>query len=218
MDLPIPEAVYTYWPLAALLSGLSVLAAVLKIVRGAWDFHYDYVTRRHLKRMAELLPLAEAGSQQHKFLRQVINAELFKIASGLKATDHKAAAMMHLCEHGLVSSNQVKKFSPFVWPAANGQIAIKISRMDTVFMIYAAICAAAIFIYGLWAFARLAYLTATTNAVMPMVVGSVVFLGCSFVVRYFLNDVRRYLLARRVREKLKSDPLPPCDALRNSPY
>jgi len=209
MGVPIPETLYSYWPLAALVGGLSAIGAVLKVVRGAWDFHYDYITRRHLKRMVELLPLTDVGSRQEKFLRQVINGEIFKIASGVKASDRDASALMCLCEYGLVSSNQVKRIAPFVRSTANGKIAIQIGRIDTAFMIYAAICAGAVFIYSLWTFARLTYIGAIGSALVPMLVGSGFFIGCSFVVRYFLRDVRIYRAAKRIRESLKTDPLPP---------
>lgn len=211
MDVPMPEALYSYWPLAAIVGGLSVVGAVLKIVRGAWDFHYDYFTRRHLKRVIELLPLADVGSRQHKFLRQVINGEIFKISSGVKTSDSKAEALMCLSEHGLVSSNQIKKIAPFVQLTVDGKFVIKISRLDTVFMVYECICAGAVFIYSLWSFARLIYLGVTANSLTPMLIGSVLFLGCSFVVRYFLSGVRRYRSVRQIKERLGNYPLPMCD-------
>lgn len=213
MDVPMPETLYSYWPLAALVGGLSAFGAVLKVVRGAWDFHYDYITRRHLKRMVELLPLTDTGSPQQKFLRQVINGEIFKIASGVKASDRDASALMCLCECGLLASNQVKKVAPFVRSSADGKIYIQISKVDTGFMIYAAICAGVVFIYSLLAFARLTYLGVTESAFMPMLVGTGFFVGCSFVVRYFLKDVRIYRSARRIQESLKTNPLPSSAAL-----
>ncbi|WP_323147850.1 hypothetical protein [Pseudomonas oryzihabitans] len=213
MDVPMPETMYHYWPLAALVGGLSAFGAVLKVVRGAWDFHYDYITRRHLRRMVELLPLTDVDSQQHKFLRQVINSEIFKIASGVKAGDRDAAALMYLCEFSLVAPGEVNKIATFVRSAAGGKISIKINWFDTVFMIYSAICASAIFGYGLWIFARLTYLGATENTFVPVLVGSGLFVGCSFVVRYFLKDVRIYRTARRIRERLKAEPLPPYKTL-----
>lgn len=207
MDVPMPETLYSYWPLAALVGGLSAIGAVLKVVRGAWDFHYDYFTRRHLKRTIELLPLTDVGSQQYLFLRQVINGEVFKIASGARVGDRDAAALMCLCEHGLLASNQVKRIAPFVRSTADGKITIKIGRIDTAFMVYAAVCAGTVFVYSLWAFARLTYLGAKENSVLPILVGTGFFVGCSFVVRYFLKDVRVYRNAKRIRESLKVNSL-----------
>lgn len=213
MDFPMPDTLYHYWPLAALIGGLSAFGAVLKFVRGAWDFHYDYITRRHLKRMIELLPLTDVDSQQYKFLRQVINSEIFKIASGVKAGDRDAAALMRLCEHGFMASGEVKKIASFVRSTACGKIEVKISRVDTAFMIYAAVCAGLVFGCGLWMFARLTYLSATENTLVPILVGSGLFFVCSFVVRYFLKDVRVYRGAKRIKERLKAEPLPPYKVL-----
>ena len=213
MDVPMPETLYSYWPLAALVGWLSAFGAVLKVVRGAWDFHYDYITRRHLKRMVELLPLTDIGSQQQKFLRQVINGEIFKIASGVKVSDRDASALMCLCEYGLLASNQVKKIAPFVRSSADGKISIQIGKIDKAFMIYAAISAGVVFFYSLSVFARLSYLGVTESALLPMLVGTGFFIGCSFVVRLFLKDVRIYRAARRIQEDLKSNPLPPSAAL-----
>lgn len=214
METPIPEAIFTYWPVAALIGTFAIVGAALKTLRGAWDFHYDYFTRRHLKRIAELLPLTEPGSQQHRYLKAIIDAEVFKIASGVKTTDQKATALMHLSELGLISSNQLKKYSVFVSPTANGDIEITIRPIDTVFMVYAAICAAAVFFYSVWTFGRMAYLSHTTDTVLPAVIGSLLFLGSAYVVRYFLNDVRRYRTAKEIKARLKSEPLPTCEALK----
>lgn len=204
METAIPDSLLNYWPYMVAIGALTLLGAVIRSVQGAWDFHYNYFTRRHLKRMVELLPLVIPGSPQHKYLREVIDSEIFKIAAGTKVSSQKAAALMSLCEQGLLSANKVKKMAPFVFPTDEGGVRIRIQLFDKIFMGYALVCAVLIFCYGFYSFSRLAYIGATTNTVLPTAVGVMLFLGCAFVVGIFKNDVLRYRAAQNIKFKLKA--------------
>lgn len=184
------------------LGGFSI-----KFLRGAFDFHYEYFTRRHLRRMTDLLPQVEPNSLQHGFLKQVINAEVFKIASGLSATNRNAAALMHLCRYKRISPNQVKQLARHLDVKPSGHVAIKIDAFDTFTAYYSLGAAIVIFFFGVYAFIT----SFAINSEFGWIAGAIMFLICCFVVKLFLKDFYNYRGVQRVRNELHVSPIPICE-------
>jgi hypothetical protein len=195
----------------ALATGLiTLLGFSIKILKGAFDFHYEYFTRRHLRRMTDLLPQVDPDSLLHHFLKQAISIEVFKIASGLKTTNLYAAALMHLCKFKRLSPNRVKHFVRHVELRPDGHVTISINTMDKVAAYYSFTAATVIFIYGAYAFIT----SFAINEQYGWIAGAVMFLICSAAVRFFLKDWRNYQDVKRIQRDLVANPLPICEDCR----
>ncbi|MDP3845885.1 MAG: hypothetical protein Q8R10_05610 [Pseudomonas sp.] len=189
----------------ALATGfITLLGFSIKILKGAFDFHYEYFTRRHLRRMTDLLPQVDPDSLLHHFLKQAISIEVFKIASGLKTTSLYAAALMHLCKFKRISPNRVKHFVRHIEIRPDGHVSLSINTMDKVAAYYSVTAAAVIFIFGGYAFVT----SFAINEKYGWIAGAVMFLICSIAVRFFLKDWRNYQEVKRIQSDLLANPLP----------
>lgn len=188
-------------------SFFALLGLAIKILKGAADFHYDYFTRRHLRRITELLPLVEPGSLQHDFLKQTVDGEVFKIAAGLKTSNRHAAALMHLCKLRLISPNQTKLFAHHIEPRTDGKVVLTLSKLDKIGAIYAVVAASVILLFGLYALA----VSFTIDAEFGWIAGAVMLLICSFAARPLLSDFHGYRTVKRVRDHMLAAPLPLCE-------
>lgn len=186
---------------------ITLIGFSIKILKGAFDFHYEYFTRRHLRRITDLLPQVEPNSLQHGFLKQAINAEVFKIASGVKTTNRDAAALMHLCKYTRISPNQVKQFARHIDVNSDGHVAITINKLDKVTAFYSVGSALVILGWGGYAFIT----SFAIQAEYGWVAGAIMFLISSFIAGLFLRDFRSYRVVQRVRNELRSDPIPICE-------
>lgn len=193
------------YPYAAYLLGTLVLIGVaIKSLRSIFDFHNDF-TRRHFRRVSELLPQTEAGSDLQHFLRHVIADEVFKIASGVTAPRRKAALLMHLCRNDFLSPNQLKPVTHFIKQKADGLAEIQISFADKLFAWYAFGSSLIVFAYGAMSFGLLAFKHGASGAL----VGAIVFAMCGVTCVLFSGDFRNYRLAKRLEKELASRPLQP---------
>jgi hypothetical protein len=192
----------------ALATGfITLLGLSIKILKGAFDFHYEYFTRRHLRRMTDLLPQVDPDSLLHHFLKQAISIEVFKIASGLKTTNLYAAALMHLCKFKRISPNRVKHFVRHIELRPDGHVTLSVKTIDKVAAYYSVTAAAVIFIFGSYAFVT----SLAINEKYGWIAGAVMFLICSFAVRFFLKDWRNYQEVKRIQRDLLANPIPICE-------
>jgi hypothetical protein len=206
MDIALPALLENNLGVAIFTGLFALLGFAIKILKGAFDFHYDYFTRRHLRRVTDLLPLVEADSLAHHYLKETINGEVFKIASGLKTTNRRASALMQLCKFQRISANQVKLFARNIELGNDGKVSISINNWDKLAAGYSAVASTVMFIFGLYAFIT----SFSIDSEYGWVAGAVVFLLCILAVRVFITDFRSYQLLKIVRNDLQDKPLPPC--------
>lgn len=204
MEISLPAWLVNNLGIAAFLGAVALVGKSLQIAKGLFDFHYDYFTRRHLRRAAELLPLVEPTSQHHQFLQQVIAGEVFKIASGVDAVGRKAEILMHLRQSGLVRTSQMKKLARFIEPSTNGQAEIRIGKVDWVLIGYSLISSTLIFLYGLVMFIRFAWMSEP----VAWIGGSALFLVSALVARFLSGDYRVYRALVRLKDELAEKPIP----------
>ncbi|MGY8832595.1 MAG: hypothetical protein ACKVIS_24305 [Pseudomonadales bacterium] len=213
MDNPLPTLLENNIGFA-ILSGLFVLFGfAMKILKGAFDFHYEYFTRRHLRRITDLLPLVDPGSLQHDFLKQAISIEVFKITSGLKTTTLNAAALMHLCKYKYISPNQVKLFERHTEIQPGGHVLLSIKAMDKFIAYYSGIAASVILIFGLSALITSFKITDKYG----WIAGVVVMLMCIGAASFFLKDWRSYKTVKRIQSQLQANLLPICEECQTVP-
>jgi hypothetical protein len=195
------------YPYAAYLLGTLVLIGVaIKSLRSIFDFHNDF-TRRHFRRVSELLPQTEAGSDLQHFLRHVIADEVFKIASGVAAPRRKAALLMQLCRNDYLSPNQIRPVAHFIKQEADGLAEIQISFADKLFAWYALGSSLLVLGYGAVSFILLVFKHGASGAL----VGAIVFAMCGAACVLFSGDFRNYRSAKQLERELASRPLPPIE-------
>jgi hypothetical protein len=195
------------YPYAAYFLGTLLLIGVaIKSLRSVFDFHNDF-TRRHLRRVSELLPLTQADNDLQHFLRHVIADEVFKITSGVAAPRQKAALLMHLCRNDYLSPNQLKPVARFIKQKTGGLAEIQIDFADKLFAWYAFGSSLIVFAYGAISFGLLAFEHGAKGAL----VGAIVFAMCGVTCVLFSGDFRNYRLAKRLENQLASRPLPPLE-------
>ena len=195
----------------ALTTGfITLLGFSVKILKGAFDFHYEYFTRRQLRRMTDLLPQVDQNSQLYHFLQQAISIEVFKIASGVKTTTINAAALMHLCKFKRISPNQVKNLVRHIKARPDGQVTISMWAMEKIAAYYSLTASVVIFIFGLYALVT----SFAINAKYGWAAGLIVFLICLMPVRFFLKDWRNYQQIKGIQSELLANPIPICEECR----
>ncbi|MDH4560649.1 hypothetical protein [Pseudomonas sp. BN411] len=211
MEISLPAWLVNNLGIAAFLGAVALVGKSLQIAKGLFDFHYDYFTRRHLRRAAELLPLVEPTSQHHQFLQQVIAGEVFKIASGVDAVGRKAEILMHLRQSGLVRTSQMKKMARFIEPSTDGQAEIRIGIGDWLLIGYSLVASTVIFLFGLFVFLRLAF----SDDPFAWIAGSGLFLISALVSRLLSSDYRVYRALKRLNVEMANKPFPASE--KNSP-
>lgn len=203
MEIPLPTLLESNPGIAAIVGVMAMVGMATRILKGLFDFHYDYFTRRYLRRVTGLLTLVEPASQHHKFLQQVIAGEVFKIASGVDAVDRKVEILMHLRQSGLVRTSQMKRMARFIEPSTHGQAEIRIGKVDWVLIGYSLVSSTLIFLYGGVSFIRLAWMSEP----IAWVGGSTLFLTSALVARFLSGDYRVYRALVRLKEDLAEKPI-----------
>lgn len=204
MEIPLPTLLESSPGIAAIVGAMAMVGMATRILKGLFDFHYDYFTRRHLRRVTELLTLVEPASQHHQFLQQVIAGEVFKIASGVDAVGRKVEILMHLRQSGLVRTSQMKKMARFIEPSTDGQAEIRIGKADWALIGYSLVSSTLIFLYGLVSFIGLAWM----KEPIAWVGGGALFLTSALVARLLSGDYRVYRALVRLKEELAEKPIP----------
>ena len=195
----------------ALTTGfITLLGFSVKILKGAFDFHYEYFTRRQLRRMTDLLPQVDQNSQLYHFLKQAISIEVFKIASVVKTTNINAAALMHLCRFKRISPSQVKNVVRHIKVRPDGRVTISIWAMERIAAYYSLTASVVIFVFGLYALVT----SFAIDAKYGWAAGVIVFLICLMPVRFFLKDWRNYQQIKRIQSELLANPIPICEECR----
>lgn len=214
MESTLPSFVQNNMGFAIITGLITFVGVFINILKGAFDFHYEYFTRRHLRRMTDLLPQVEPGSLHQDFLKQAISAEVFKIASGVKTTNRNAAALMHLCKFKRISPSQVKKTLQYLKLMPSGHVTLAINTLDRVSAYYSLTAAVVIFIFGIYAFVN----SIIINLAYGWIAGAIMFLFCSFVVGFFLKDWRNYQQVKKTQKELHDNPLPICNESKSVTY
>lgn len=182
-----------------LLGALALVGLVIKILKGLYDFHYDYFTRRHLRQVSDLLPMVEAGSPHHTFLKQVIAVEVFKISSSIDTSMQKAEALMQLCQQGLIPPNQLKQVDQFLALSPTGKLEVTLDWGDKIMIGYSAFVSFAALGYGLFSFAYLAWASQPAG----WIAGSIIFVICSVATAFFSMDFKKYRVTKRLEARME---------------
>ncbi|MDT4869410.1 hypothetical protein FQZ97_1044360 [compost metagenome] len=148
--------------------------------------------------MADLLPLVEPTSQHHSFLKQMIAAEVFRIASGVDENRRKAEALMQLCLRGVISPKRLKHVAQYLELSAGGRLEVQIGFADKIIIGYSAIASITILCYGLFSFASLAWTSQPTG----WIAGSIIFMMCAAGTAYLSSDFKKYRATKRLEPEL----------------
>jgi len=180
------------------LTALLVIGASLKLLKGAFDFHYDYFTRRQLKRALELIKDTEPESPLHLFLKELIYSEKFKVVTGIRTDTKRATALMTLCANGILPAHEIQKIHKYVKTNLEDSIQIQIPLFDRFFAIFSIVSALTTLGYG----ALISIILTTTNSPAAMAAGFGILLGTTVASALMASDFRKVKIAKRVQRNL----------------
>lgn len=184
------------------LIAIMVISGSLKALKGFLDFHYEYYTRKHLKRVLEIQPLVKNSEPYYKFAQSVIDMEAFKIASGVRTSKDKALALICLYEKNLLPITCIKPMARYISTDNNESIVVTLSKTDKVLAAFSLLLSTATLAYGI-----IVYIALILEGYEGLIIGSLLILVFIIATRIFSEDVRRYKQAKRLQISLKEAPL-----------
>lgn len=180
------------------LTAILVIGASLKLLKGAFDFHYDYFTRRQLQRALELIKDTEPESSLHLFLKELIYSEKFKVVTGVRTDTKRATALMTLCANGLLPAHEIRKIHKYVKTNLEDSIYIQIPMFDRFFAIFSIVSALTTLGYG----ALTSIILTTTNSPAAMAAGFAILLGAIVASALMASDFRKVKIAKQLQRTL----------------
>lgn len=181
----------------ALFSLIPKLAAPLISALEAHDKHF---VRKPLERLKALRSSVAKNPDLSHYLETSIELEAFRIASGVSASRAKMGFLLALNKDGTWSKPQLRSVAQHVgFPEGSDEPAIIISTSEKLFAVWSAVFAGLIALMGAVFF----ILLASTNEILPFLIGAVVFASFVAFARFILNEYISYKLASRAQADLK---------------
>lgn len=193
------------------LLAVMVISISIKSLKALLDFHYDYYTRKHLKRVSEILPLLENSEPYQKFAQSVIDMEAFKIASGVRTQKDKALALIYLFENNHLPLYQMRSMVRYINIDKDQNIVVTISRADKILATLSLLLSVATISYG-----AIVYIALMMQGYHGLIIGSLIFLAFVIATRMFSEDARRYKQAKILKDSLEEFPLSIAKAIERS--
>lgn len=188
--------------LAIPLIAIMVISASLKSLKALLDFHYEYYTRKHLKRVSEILPLLNNSEPYYQFAQSVIDMEAFKIASGVRVPKDKALALIYLFEKNHLPMSRMKSMAKHISIDRNQNIVVTISKTDKILAAFSVLLSTATISYG-----AVIYIILILQGYEGLIIGSLIILAFIIATRVFSEDARRYKQAKKLESSLKEAPI-----------
>nr|WP_313404115.1 hypothetical protein [Pseudomonas sp.] len=184
----------------ALVTLASLTPKLLAPLLSAFEAHDKHFARKPLERLKSLRSSASKHSGLAEYLETSIELEAFRIASGITASRAKMEFLLALNKDGTWSKPQLRSVSQHVgFPEGSDEPAIIISTSEKVFAVWSAVFAGLIALMGAVFF----ILLASTNEILPFLIGAIVFVGFVAFARFILNEYISYKLASRAQADLK---------------
>ena len=134
------------------------------------------------------------------YLETSIELESFRIASGITTSRAKMEFLLALNKDGTWSKPQLRSVAQHVgFPEGSDEPAIIISTSEKLFAVWSAVFGGVIALMGAVFFIALA----STNEILPFLIGAIVFVGFVAFARFILNEYISYKLASRAKADLK---------------
>ncbi|MDG9671836.1 hypothetical protein ONV78_29135 [Hahella sp. CR1] len=141
-------------PVMMVLVGFCFIVGMFfKLYKDVYEFKENSFLKRKIKRLEGLSGEVVKDGLYSKFLDKLKDEEVFSISTGYITSPVKAKALINLYLEGVIPAKDIKNFGGFLEVGDNGDLCIKIGKLEF-FLIYyslasgvAAICLSLILLY-----------------------------------------------------------------------
>jgi len=186
-----------------LLVFFVVLKVAILVLRDLPYLFEETILYRQIKRLNMLKDLTKEESKLNQFISDISESEVFRIITGIKASNNHADALMDIYITGIVSKTELKNISRYIVPtASHKKIEFRVKVFDKIIFVYSSIAALFFLVIGVY-IVVVASIRASQGLVY-FIAGMIWVSVISIIIKIVGKDFATYLVLMRVREKLKS--------------
>lgn len=173
---------------------LTLLPAAVKVLRIAFDFHYDYITKRRLKKLSELQSSKLDGDVK-EFVQLELNQEVFKISTGVNASLKESGFLIDIYKKGLARRVDLKTLSKYI-DTKNKAVGFDFPKDKVFFAYFSIFFGVSMLLYGFFVFITLFFI----GGVPEKVAGLLILICSIFIGLGISKDFREYKRARKINK------------------
>ena len=148
MDITIPEIMKENAFTFGFALTFALLGVAVKVVKGLINFYEEVLIKRYFNRLNTLNEHVITDSKMSQYINSLKENEVFRLASGIKASPEKINLLMDVYILGVASNNDLKRLSPYLQPI-NEQVRIDVNWFDKLQFTYSLLAALSLFIMGM---------------------------------------------------------------------
>lgn len=197
MDIVIPEILKENVITFGIGLTVALVGVAVQLVKSLIDFYEEVLIKRYFKRLNSLTEHLSTESTTCKYLDALKENEIFRLASGIKASPEKTNMLMKIYLLGIVSNSELEMLSLYLKPQ-NMKVSIEVNWFDKFRFIYSLLAATFLLLSGI--------IMGSPYFVMgkgiESIAGLVIMIVFIFIAAIVGRDYRTYRVLKRVRERL----------------
>lgn len=197
MDIAIPEILRENVITFGVGLTIALIGVAVKLVKGLIDFYEEVLIKRYFKRLNSLTEHLNTESIASKYLNVLKENEVFRLASGIKASPEKTNMLMEIYLLGVVSNSELKMLVQYLKPK-NIKISLEVNWFDKLQFTYSFFAAIFLFFSGI--VMGLPYFLKGKG--MESIAGLFIIVVFFFIAMIVGRDYRTFLTLKRVKERL----------------